>query len=132
MNKHFISIMGLGSLGLGCNSSPPSVHPPQINPPRISQPETFNPPPDTGPRTNLPSWESVSPPKAGAKAELILTPNGCYKNWVDAQSEPKDRYEANADTTKLGTLIECPDRAKELTKQPTKSPKAIEAKPQKP
>ena len=58
-----------------------------------------------------------------AKAELILTPNGCYKNFVAADVEPKDRYEEKADPAKIGTLIECPKRAKELAKEPVKTQK---------
>ena len=115
MNK-IISIIGLGSLGVACRSEPTPI---VRNPPAIPRPETYNPPPDTGESTKLPSWDEVTPPTASAKPELILTPSGCYKNWVDANVEPQDRYEEKGSTA-LGSLIECPERAKTLSKQPTK------------
>ena len=122
MKKTVISIIGIGSLGWGCSNPPMITNPPP-------QPETFNPPPDTGIKNNIPSWDDVKAPKEGVQAELILTPNGCYKKWVDAKTEAKDRYEESNDHAQFGTLIECPPRAKNIKKEPPKPNK--EPSPQK-
>ena len=112
MKKSYISVIGLGFVSLSaCESTPVSNPPPKPY-------QTYNPPPDTGLKTALPTWESVAPPKEGAKAELILTPSGCYKNFVSKDTEPKDRYVENVDLAKIGTRIECPERAKDLSKEP--------------
>ena len=118
MKHTYITILGLSTFGLGgCNTeSNPTSSTPTISPtaPDTSR-RTFNPPEK---ERNLadPNWDEVKAPHEGAKAELIVTPNGCYKNFVADGVEPKDRYEETPDTTKIGTFIECPERAKEIPK----------------
>ena len=119
MKKQVISVIGWGTLAnLGCG--------PIINP---------NPPPqNTVPAANeqsnaLPSWEELKAPKEESKAELIVTEKGCFKNWVDATQTPNDRFEESG----IGTEIECPERAKNITKEkkkiPSKPPEPIRENP---
>ena len=122
MKKQVISVIGLGALAnIGCGPIINPNPPPQNNVPAAEQ---------TSPKSNaLPKWEDVQAPKEGSKAELIVTEKGCFKNWVDAGQTPNDRFEESG----IGTEIECPERAKTITKEkkeiPSKPPEPIRENP---
>ena len=128
MKNPYITVLGLSTLSLGaCNASPPASSP-------VSQPDAMivNPPP------TLPPWDAVAPPTEGAKAELIVTPNGCYKNFVAEDTEPNDRYEEKSVSAKSAQRIQCPERAKDISKAATETsvpeqpPKPIKTNPPRP
>ncbi len=124
MKRTYITILGLSTLSLGgCKTNPaPDSPPPSTTSPSATSPETkdaarrtFNPPRRTL-ETADPTWDAVAPPTEGAKAELIVTPTGCYKTFVPAGVAPRDRYEQSPELAELGTRITCPDRAKDIPK----------------
>ncbi len=106
MKNQIISVIGLGALtNMGCVSLVNTNPPPKDDIPTAEQ---------VDPKSNaLPKWEDVQAPNEGAKAELIVTETGCYKNWVDGAQTPNDRFEEVG----KGTEIECPKRAKKITKE---------------
>jgi len=109
MKKQLISVIGLGALtNIGCGPIVNTNPPPRDNRSSVEQTVSKS--------SVLPKWEDVQAPKEGDKAELIVTESGCFKNWVDAEKEPKDRFEEMG----KGTKIECPDRAKDITKDEKK------------
>lgn len=106
MKKQIISVIGFGALtNIGCG---PIVNP--NPPPKQDLPNTEQ---AVSTSKALPKWEDVTAPKEGGKAELIVTETGCFKNWIDETQTPSDRFEEQG----KGTQIECPERAKDITKE---------------
>ena len=101
MKKQIISVIGLGALtNLGCGLLITTNPPPKDNVPTIKQ-------------GSLPKWEDVEAPNEGKKAELIVTESGCFKAWIDTAQTPNDRFEEKGQ----GIEIQCPERAKGITKE---------------
>ena len=112
MKNPYIAVLSLSALSLSaCESTPPPTNPP------VTHKQTN--PPSKNKGSIMPVWDSVEAPTQGDKAELIVTPSGCYKNFIPANETPKDRYEEKAVSAKSSFLIECPERAKDISKTTT-------------